>query len=380
MDASNSSEQSAIVPPATPARDWKTRLRLPLMLIGPVLVAVAAAWFYLAGGRFESTDDAYVQRARVAISADVAGRVVELGVRDNQAVHRGDLLYRLDDAPYRIAVDEAVAQLAAARLRIESLKASYGQRRSELASAQDTVAFQRRELERQQRLLGSGIASQLQVDRNAHALDEALTQVAGVQQQIAAVVADLGGNPNIAPERHPMVQEAQARLDRARLNLSYTVVKAPSDGVVTRVEQLQVGSYVNAAAPVFALVSTSDIWVEANFKEDQLTHMRGGQGASVQIDSYPGKTFTGRVASESPGTGSAFSVLPPENATGNWVKVGQRVPVRIEIEQTGPALPLDAGLSATVSVDTRYQRRLFGFAMGDVDGDGGAGNATASSQ
>jgi membrane fusion protein (multidrug efflux system) len=291
-------------------------------------------------------------------------------------VHRGDLLYRLDDAPYRISVEEAVAQLAAARLQIESLKANYRQRRSELASAQDTVAFQRRELERQQRLLGSGIASQLQVDRNAHALDEALTQLAGAQQQIAAVVASLGGDANIAPERHPMVQQAQARLDRARLNLSYTVVKAPSDGVVTRVEELQVGSYVNAAAPVFALVSTSDVWVEANFKEVQLDHMRSGQEASVQVDSYPGRTFTGRVVSESPGTGSAFSVLPPENATGNWVKVGQRVPVRIEIGPTDAAFPLNAGLSATASVDTRYRRRVFGFAIAGA----GADNATASSR
>jgi membrane fusion protein (multidrug efflux system) len=377
MNASTQSEQAAIAPPAQmpaaleavapptqtpPPQGWKRRLRLPLMLFGPVVVAVVAAYVYLAGGRYESTDDAYVQAARVAISANVAGRVFELEVRENQVVHRGEVLFRLDDAPFRIAVDEASAQLAAARLQVESLKANYRQRQAELASAEDTLVFQQRELERQQKLLASGIASQLQVERVAHARDEARTQVAGVQQQIGAVVASLGGNPNIAPDRHPAVQQAQARLDRARLDLSYTTVAAPSDGVVTRVDQLQVGSYINASAPVFALVSTGDIWIEANFKEDQLTHMRVGQAVTVKVDSYPDKTFAGEVASLSPGTGSQFSVLPPENATGNWVKVVQRLPVRVRLTRVDPAYPLHAGLSADVSVDTQHRRRLFGAA------------------
>jgi membrane fusion protein (multidrug efflux system) len=362
MEVSSEDEQGAGAPQPSPARDWRRRLRLPLMLLGPAIVVVVAAYFYLTGGRFEATDDAYVKTARVDISANVAGRVQELAVRDNQAVHKDDVLFRLDDAPFRIAVEEAGAQLAAARLQIESLKANYRQRQSELASAQETLAFQQHELERQQRLLGSGIASQLQVDRVSHARDEAATQVAGAQQQIGAVVASLGGNPNVAPDRHPTVQQAQALLDRAKLNLSYTVVTAPSDGIVTRVEQLQIGSYINASAPVFALMSTGDTWIEANFKEDQLTHMRVGQTARVEVDSYPGKTFEGKVASVSPGTGSQFSVLPPENATGNWVKVVQRLPVRVELEHLDPAFPLHGGLSANVSVDTRHQRHLFGSA------------------
>jgi membrane fusion protein (multidrug efflux system) len=343
-----------------PRRQWRERLRLPLMLLGPLVVAIGAAYIYFTGGRFETTDDAYVQTAHVDISANVAGRVMELAVRDNQAVHKGDLLFRLDDAPFRIAVEEAAAQLASARLQVATLKANYRQRQAELASAQDTLAFQGREYDRQQRLLASGIASQLQVDRALHARDDARAQLAGAQQQIGAVAASLGGDPNIAPDRHPLVQQAQALLDRAKLNLSYTVVNAPSDGVVTRVEQLQVGSYIKDSAPVFALVSTGDIWIEANFKEDQLTHMRAGQTASVQVDSYPGKTFTGRVASVSPGTGSQFSLLPPENATGNWVKIVQRLPVRIELDHPEPAFPLHGGLSANVSVDTGHQRHLFG--------------------
>lgn len=347
--------------PAGPAApDWRRRMRLPLMLAGVVVVVGMAGYLYLNGGRFESTDDAYVKTARVSISANVAGRVVELAVHDNQAVHTGDLLYRLDDAPYRIAVEEAEAQLATARLRVGTLKANYRQRQSELASARDTLAFQQRELDRQQRLIGAGIASQAQVDKASHAFDEARSRIAGAQQEIGAVTAELGGNPALEPEQHPAVKQAQAMLDRARLNLSYTIVRAPSDGVVARVEELQVGSYVNASTPVFALVSTHDVWLEANFKEDQLAHMRVGQEASVQVDSYPGKTFKGKVVSVSPGTGSQFSVLPPENATGNWVKVVQRLPVRVELEGLDAAFPLHGGLSANVDVDTRYQRHLFG--------------------
>jgi len=348
--------------PASSTQSSRGRLRLTLMLLGPAAVLAVAAYFYLSGGRFESTDDAYVQAARIAISADVAGRVKEVAVRDNQLVHKGEVLFRLDQAPFRIAVDEAKARLAAALLKVEVLKANYRQRQSELASARDTLKFQQTEYERQRRLSASGIASQSQLDRAAHALDDARARLDGVKQQIGAVVADLAGNPNIAPQRHPEVRQAQALLDRAELNLSYTVVKAPADGVVTRVEELQAGDYINAATPVFALVSAHDIWITANFKEDQLAHMRAGETASVQIDSYPGKTFDGKVASLSPGTGSQFSVLPPENATGNWVKVVQRLPVRIQLDRLDPAFPLKDGLSADVSVDTRYQRHLFGAA------------------
>jgi len=343
----------------TPPNRWQ-RARLPLLIAGPVVVLALAIYFYMSGGRYEKTDDAYVMAARTAISANVPGRVVELAVHDNQTVRRGDLLYRLDDAPFRIYVEEAQAQLATAMLQVESLKATYLQRQADLASAQETLAFQQSELDRQKRLIASGIASQAQVDRATHALDEARSRLAGVQHEITGVVAQLGGNPRIELAKHPAVLQAQAALDRARLNLSYTTITAPSDGVVTRVEQLQVGNYVAASTPVFALVSTHDVWLEANFKEDQLGHVRAGQAASIKIDSYPGRTFKGKVASVSPGTGSQFSMLPAENATGNWVKVVQRLPVRIELEDLDPAYPLHAGLSANVNVDTRQQRRLFG--------------------
>ncbi len=345
------------------ARMFPRASRRVLMILGPVVVVVGALYFWLSGGRYESTDDAYVESARVAISASVSGRVDEVAVRENQAVRKGDLLFRLDDAPYRIAVEEAQARLAAARLRIESLKAGYRQRLSELAAARDTLAYRRREYERQEKLLPAGISSQVQVDRALHAVQDAQAGVASAEQRIGEAAAGLGGNPDIAPDRHPAVEQAQAALDRARLELSYTVVRAPADGVVTRVDRLQPGTHIAAAAPLFALVSATDVWVQANFKEDQLEHMRAGEPATVEVDAYPGHTLRAKVASLSPGTGSQFSALPAENATGNWVKVVQRVPVRIALERLDPRLPLHAGLSVDVTVDTRYRRHLFADAQ-----------------
>jgi membrane fusion protein (multidrug efflux system) len=282
--------------------------------------------------------------------------VIELNVHDNQRVKRGAVLFRLDDRPFQLAVTQARAKLNNTRLQIESMKALYGQRQSELRSAQDTYVFENREMERQKRLLASGISSQAQVDRAVHARDSAAQAVAAAQQQIASVVANLGGDPTIDPNKHPSVEQAQAELDRALLDLSYTTITAPDDGVVTQVERLQVGEYVNAATPVFALVSTHDLWIEANFKEVQLAKMRAGQPATIKIDTYGDRSFKAHVVSLSPGTGSAFSVLPAQNATGNWVKVVQRLAVRLEIEDGDRAHPLYAGLSATVKVDTHNQQ------------------------
>jgi membrane fusion protein (multidrug efflux system) len=326
----------------------------------------AGAYFYLTTGRYQSTDDAYSQAAMVSISSNVAGRVSEIEVRDNQAVRRSDTLFRLDDAPFGIAVEDAEAHLTAARLQIASLKATYRQRQVELRAAHDTQTFALQQYDRQHRLLDSGIASRTQYDQAEHALDAARQQVANVQQQIGAALAELNGDPDIAPEQHPLVKQAQAELDRARLNLSYTVIKAPTDGIVTKVEQLQVGEMIAASAPVFALVSTRDVWIEANFKEGQLAYVRPGQTATVKIDRYPSRRFSAVVTSVSPGTGSQFSVLPPENATGNWVKVVQRVPVRLQLVDVGPELLIQAGLSADVTVDTQSHDRTYDRGVAEV--------------
>ena len=335
---------------AAPIRSMRERLRLPLMIGVPLLVGVLGLYFYWTGIGYESTDDAYLRAAQVSISANVPGRVIEVGVHDNQLVRRGDPLIRLDDRSFRIAVEDARARVAHARLEIESLQATYWQRMADLRSAQSALAYQQREYERQARLLASGIAPQSQVERSLDARDRAQQNVVSDQQQINATRASLGGDPSIPVERHPTVQQAQAELDRALLNLSYTIVAAPIDGIVTRVEQLQLGDYINAATPAFALVSTRNVWVEANFKEVQLTRMRPGQSASVRIDAYPGRPIRAKVVSISPGTGSEFSLLPAENATGNWVKVVQRLPVRLQLEES---VPVQSGLSAVVTVDTK---------------------------
>jgi len=346
-------DESELLTGTMPVRKTRLqRLRWPLMSLAAIAVVGGGTYFYVTGGRYQSTDDAYAQAATVSISANVGGRVSEIAVRDNELVHRGATLFKLDDAPFRIAVSDAAAHLADTRLQIESLKSTYRQRLVELRAARDTQSYAQQQYDRQTRLLASGIASRAQFDQAAHALDAARQQVANVQQQIGVALANLGGDPNIPPERHPLVAQAQAALDRAQLNLSYTVVSAPTDGVVAKVEQLQVGDTIAASAPVFALVSSRDVWIEANFKEVQLARMRPGQEATVEIDRYPGRRFSAEVTSVSPSTGSQFSMLPPENATGNWVKVVQRVPVRLQLSHVDQGFLLQAGLSANVTVDT----------------------------
>jgi membrane fusion protein, multidrug efflux system len=357
---------------ARPGRPLRQRLRLPLMLAGPLVVLVAASWWYLTSGRYVSTDDAYVQAARTMISTDVAGRVVAVLVQDNQRVAKGDVMFRLDDRPYRIAVEEAQAQLASARLQIEAMKATYRQKQAELRSAEDSLAYQQREFERQRQLATSGVAARSTYDQVQNNLQTAQHKVTSTQSDAANFLAQLGGNANIPTDQHPTVQRAQANLDKAELDLSYTVVKAPQNGIVTKVEQIQPGTYVTASTPVFSMMSDR-IWVEANFKETELTHMRPGQDATVEIDTYPDAVCHGKVISLSPGTGLSFSLLPPENATGNWVKVVQRLPVRLALECNPSDLPLQAGLSASVEIDTKHRRawlawvqrtsdRLFGTA------------------
>lgn len=332
----------------TGGRSLGSRLRWPLLIGGPAVVIAVVAWFVLTGGRYQSTDDAYLQASRTPISANVSARVVELEVKDNQQVRKGDVLFRLDDRDFKVAVEQAEAALAAARLNVKTERATSGQQSAAVRVAEEALSYANREYARQKELAAGGVASQQQLDQARNAADEAKARLAVAQQQAAAARTAAGDTGPI--DSHPAVMQAQAALDRARLQLGYTVVRAPQDGVVTKVEQVQLGSYITGAQPLFWLVSGRP-YIEANFKENQLSKMRIGEPAEIDIDAYSGKKFTGRVASFSPGAGSTFSILPPQNATGNWVKVVQRLPVRIEFDQAPPQSAA-AGLSAKVKVDT----------------------------
>jgi membrane fusion protein, multidrug efflux system len=348
----------AVPPPPDTPKKRRNGYRRKLLIGGPVLAALAAIVFYLLGGRYVSTDDAYVQAARVEISANISARVIDVAVRDNQTVRAGQVLFKLDPRRFEIAVADAEAQLAVARLKIQSLQAAYRRYQADENAAESNVEYQQREFDRQTKLAANGISSRAQLDQVTQNLDSARQRLAAATEQTAGAFADLGGNPTSPIDCHPSVQQAQAALDRAKLDLSYTMVHAPIDGIVTKVEQLQVGDYINAAAPLFALVSQKNLWVEANFKETELTDMRPGQSATFTVEAYPDKTFTGTVESTSPGTGSSFSLLPPENSSGNWVKVVQRLPVRLSIDASHADVPLASGMSVIAEVDTQHRRSL----------------------
>jgi membrane fusion protein, multidrug efflux system len=338
-------------PTAVPGRTLRERLRLPLMLVLPIILAVFGAAEYLAEEPYIWTDDAFVRAPKESLNARVAGQVVEIAVKDNQGVRKGQLLFRIDPEPYRIAVDQAEARLGSARIQIDALKAIYLQQLAELQSAKDSADFDQREYARKKALVASDFTPRELYERAETDLKVAHQHITSVEQQIANTVAALNGDPNIGIDHHPTVRAAKAELDRARLDLSYATVVAPDDGIVTRVDDLQVGDFVNPGAAVFSLLS-SRIWIEANFRETGLTHMRPGQEATIDVDAYPDRRFKAHVVSMSPGNGSDFAVLPPENATGNWVKVVQRLPVRLELDEVDRNRSLFSGISVTVRVNT----------------------------
>ncbi|MGH6957060.1 MAG: HlyD family secretion protein, partial [Caulobacteraceae bacterium] len=305
--------------------DRMRRWRVPLMIAGPVVLIAVGAYFVLTSGRAQATDDAYVQANRVPVSASIGGRVIELDVKDNQPVRKGQVLFRLDVRDYQASVEQAAAQLAAAKLQVEAMRAAYVEAQATVKTAEATAAFDDREVARQQALMNAGVSSRDQYETAVHNATVARQQITVAQQGVAKALADLGG-PNVTPENHPSVLQAQAALDKAKLNVAYGTVVADQNGIATRVSQLQVGSYVNPAQTLFWIVSGVP-WVEANFKENQLAKMRVGQSAKIDVDACPGHDFPGHVQSFSPGAGQAFSPLPAQNATGNWVKVVQRVPV-----------------------------------------------------
>ncbi|HTK34026.1 MAG TPA: HlyD family secretion protein [Caulobacteraceae bacterium] len=336
------------------------RLRWPLMIAAPVILLIVAVFAYLSGGRFQSTDDAYVQAARTPISASVSGRVVEVLVRENQKVRAGQVLFRLDPRDFDTTVATARAQLRQAEVQARSVQAGYAPRQAEVEAAQADLAYRQKELARQRGLTAAGVGSQRDLDQKANDVVDARSRLAAARTNLQQALAAIGGPPNAPLSSFGEVQAAKAALDRALLNLSYTVVVAPQDGTVAKVDQLQVGSYVTAAQPLFFVVARR-MWIEANFKENQLTYMRVGQHGAARIDAFPDRTFPIHVDGLSPGTGSAFALLPAENATGNWVKVTQRLPVRLAFDDPEAARELlHAGLSASVKIDTLHRRSLLG--------------------
>jgi membrane fusion protein (multidrug efflux system) len=345
---------NAEVDPKAGRESFLRRNRWRLMVAGPVLILLVVGYFVLTGGRFESTDDAYVQIAKVPVAPSVAGRVTDIYVKENQPVHKGQLLFRLDARDYQANAAAAQAQLANAQLQLQAQQAAYGQQQANVQAARDALAYADKEAVRQRKLVAAGVASQQQLDQALNAQRQARSQLAAAQQAAAQALAALGGNPNVSADAYPAVMQARANLQKAQLNVSYAEVVAPADGVVTRVDQMPVGAYLNTSQTAFWLLSGQP-WVEANFKEDQLKKMRVGQPVEIEVDAYPG-TLHGHVTSFSPGTGQAFSPLPAQNATGNWVKVVQRLPVRIAFDRSPPDMAARAGLSAHVKVDVRSGR------------------------
>jgi membrane fusion protein (multidrug efflux system) len=338
------------------ARDRRKLLRLSLLILGPVVLVAATGYFYFTGGRYMSTENAYIMADMSPISTDVAGMVTSVEVTDNQRVDQGQVLFRLDDAPFRFALEDAAARLAMARTDVEAMKANWREKQQELKLTQINIDFAERDWKRRTELFGQHVIPQSQMDQAQQALDAARQQLMTVQQQAGSIVANLGGNADIATDQHPRVLAAKAQVDQAQRNLDRTVVRAPFAGIVTNVPSLQPGMYLREAMAAVSLVSTDHVWIEANPKETQLTWVQPGQKVTISVDTYPDQVWEGSVASLSPASGSQFSLLPAQNTSGNWVKVVQRIPLRITVKPDPSKPALRAGMSVEIEIDTGHRR------------------------
>lgn len=335
--------------PVVKPRAWR---KTALMLAVPLALALGAAGWWVSSGGSQSTENANLHQPRISVAPTVGGRVVTVNFHELQPVSAGDLLFQVDPEPYALAAAQAEAAVSAARLQVEQLRAAYTQAEAQAALAAEDARFQADELARQQALSDKGVASTSTLDEFVHASRQAGQRADVAQLTAGAALAALGGDPKAAIDDHPAVQAALAELDRARYNLTMTKVTAPADGIVYQAASFRQGVMVAPGQALFALVETGEAWVDANFKETQLSDLMPGQAAEVVFDAAPGQTFTGRVEAIGAGTGAEFSLLPAQNATGNWVKVTQRVPVRIRLDDPAAAARLASGLSAEVTVDT----------------------------
>ena len=332
-----------------------------LALFGvPALVLAGALIFWLQGGRYASTENAFVKADIAQIASEVAGRIAEVRVRDHATVAAGDVLVRLDPEPYRLALARADAEIESARNGVEQLKVSLRETRADAKETENRLTYLEVQAKRQRDLSGRGVSSAARVEQADSEEQQARDRLSMLQTRIARVEAALGGNPEQPTERYAAVREKQALRDRAALDLSYTEIKAPRAGIVLNV-RLQLGEQVKAQTPLFSLVADRRPWVEANFKETDLTYVTVGQKATVVLDMHPDITWDAQVESISPATGAEFAILPPQNASGNWVKVVQRLPVKLRLMERAGEPPLRAGMTAYVSIDTGRTRSLAGI-------------------
>ncbi len=333
------------------SRGTRKRRRTVLLALGPLVLLGAGTYYYSTTGRYISTENAYVKFHILPVSSNVAGQVTAVAVRENQRVAAGAILFRIDPEPFRIELSAADAELANVRNRIRSLRAAYSQALSELGRTKADITYFQREFDRLRRLRARGVASASRSDKARHDLEVVRQRQKSLKARINVTLAALGGDPNIKTVAHPLYRMATARRDRAALRLRYATVRAPFAGVVTKV-RLQKGTFVKAGSPVFSLINTTQVWVEVNLKETDLTYVRVGQQATVVIDAHPDQKLNASVTSISPSTGAEHALLPPQNATGNWVKVVQRLPLRLRFAAKQKLPSLRSGMTARVTIDT----------------------------
>lgn len=336
-------------------RPTKRLTRILLMIVLPLILAVIGLRIYAGGGRYVVTENAYIKANIIAVSADVSGRVVSVNVEDNKKVTPGERLFAIDPLPFRIAVAETDAQLEVIRTDFSQLRFNVREAQSEAAGARERQRFLSQQFERQKKLKSRGMGSEEAYDQALHELKLGEESLVKLSQRIARSLAALGGDPDLPVEKHPPFRRALVSREQAAVDLARTVVSAPATGVVSNMK-LQVGEYVKEGTAVFSLIETAPMWVEANLKETELTNVKLGQAATVVVDAYPDHEWRAVVASIAPATGAEFALLPPQNATGNWVKVVQRLPVSLRIERTGDEPVLRAGMTVSVSIDTENVR------------------------
>ncbi len=345
-------------------RQRKHSLRLILMAGGILLLAAAAMVLWLRGGRYASTDNAYVRAAKLMVSTDVSGIVNSVNVREGQEVKAGDVLFRIDPAQFQIALNNAKANLEQTALTIESMKLDYKRMISAVAAQQARVEYDQATYDRYEPLTSKDFLSKANFDQARFTLQADKNTLESLERQAQVQLARLMGNPELPVTQHPLYLQAKALADEAQRQLDHTVIRAPFDGRVTQADALQPGIYLVAQTAALTntgaigLVSTAGLWVDANMKETDLTYVKRGDRVDISVDTYPGQVWSGIVESIAPASGSEFSILPAQNASGNWVKVVQRIPVRVKLDPAPSQPPLCSGMSVTVDIDTGHSNSL----------------------